>query len=256
MKVVILAGGFGSRLSEETVNIPKPMVRIGSMPIIWHIMKNFSKQGHKDFIICLGYKSEVVKKFFMDYHTLNSDITINLNSNDIKYHNYKSEDWKISLIDTGLNTLTGGRLKRVKDYVNNEPFLLTYGDGVSNVNLEKLIESHMKMKKICTVTSVKPPGRFGILNVNPDGLVSSFDEKRNVDSSLINGGFFVCEPSIFDLIEGDETSFEFTTLKDLAVNKQLNSCAHNGFWKPMDTLRDKNELNKLWESNLAPWKIW
>ena len=256
MKVVILAGGFGSRLSEETVNIPKPMVRIGSMPIIWHIMKNFSKQGHQDFVICLGYKSEVVKKFFIDYHTLNSDITIDLNKNNIKYHNYKSEDWKISLIDTGLNTLTGGRLKRIKDYVDNESFLLTYGDGVSNVNLEKLIESHKKMKKMCTVTSVEPPGRFGILNVNSDGLVSSFDEKRNIDSSLINGGFFVCEPSIFDLIKGDETSFEFTTLKDLAVNKQLNSYKHNGFWKPMDTLRDKNELNKLWESNLAPWKIW
>ena len=256
MKVVILAGGFGSRLSEETINIPKPMVRIGSMPIIWHIMKNFSHQGHKDFVICLGYKSEVIKKFFMDYHSLNSDITIDLNNNSIKYHNYNSEDWKISLIDTGHETMTGGRIKRIKDYVNNEPFLLTYGDGVSNVDLEKLIESHKKMKKTCTVTSVEPPGRFGILNVNPDGLVSSFDEKSNVDSSLINGGFFVCESTIFDLIEGDETSFEFTTLKELAVNKQLNSCKHHGFWKPMDTLRDKNELNKLWQSNLAPWKIW
>ena len=256
MKVVILAGGFGSRLSEETVNIPKPMVRIGSMPIIWHIMKNFSHQGYKDFVICLGYKSEVIKKFFLDYHSLNSNITIDLNNNSIKYHNYNSEDWKISLIDTGHETLTGGRIKRIKDYVNNEPFLLTYGDGVSDVNLEKLVKSHEKMKKTCTVTSVEPPGRFGILNINQEGLVSSFDEKSNLDSSLINGGFFVCEPTIFDLIDGDETSFEFTTLKELAVNEELNSCKHDGFWKPMDTLRDKNELNKLWESNLAPWKIW
>ena len=256
MKVVILAGGFGSRLSEETVNVPKPMVRIGSMPIIWHIMKNFSEQGYKDFVICLGYKSEIVKKFFIDYHSLSSNITIDLNNNNIKYHNYNSEDWKISLIDTGLDTLTGGRIKRIKDYINNEPFLLTYGDGVSNVNIEKLIDSHKKMKKTCTVTSVEPPGRFGILNISPDGLVSSFDEKRNVNNSLINGGFFVCEPKILDLIEGDKTSFEFTTLKKLAANKQLNSCKHNGFWKPMDTLRDKNELNELWESNLAPWKIW
>ena len=256
MKVVILAGGFGSRLSEETVNVPKPMVRIGSMPIIWHIMKNFSEQGYKDFVICLGYKSEIVKKFFIDYHSLSSNITIDLNNNNIKYHNYNSEDWKISLIDTGLDTLTGGRIKRIKDYINNEPFLLTYGDGVSNVNIEKLIDSHKKMKKTCTVTSVEPPGRFGILNISPDGLVSSLDEKRNVNNSLINGGFFVCEPKILDLIEGDKTSFEFTTLKKLAANKQLNSCKHNGFWKLMDTLRDKNELNELWESNLAPWKIW
>ena len=256
MKVVILAGGFGSRLSEETVSIPKPMVRIGSMPIIWHIMKIFSEQGYKDFVICLGYKSEVIKKFFIDYHSLNSDITIDLNKNDITYHNYDSEDWKISLIDTGLETQTGGRIKRIKDFINNETFLLTYGDGVSNVNLKKLIASHKKMKKICTVTSVEPPGRFGILNLKPDGLVSSFDEKKTINNSLINGGFFVCEPKIFDLIEGDETSFEFTTLKKLASNKQLNSCKHNDFWKPMDTLRDKNELNKLWESNSAPWKIW
>ena len=234
MKCIILAGGYGTRLTEETKIKPKPLVKIGNKPIIWHVMKIYSYFGINDFIVCLGYKGDLLKKEL----------------NKIK------EDWNITYVNTGLKTMTGGRLKRIKDYVNNEPFLLTYGDGVSNVNLEKLIESHMKMKKICTVTSVKPPGRFGILNVNPDGLVSSFDEKRNVDSSLINGGFFVCEPSIFDLIEGDETSFEFTTLKDLAVNKQLNSCAHNGFWKPMDTLRDKNELNKLWESNLAPWKIW
>tara|TARA_B100000575_G_C23143300_1_gene666114 strand:+ start:8857 stop:9633 length:777 start_codon:yes stop_codon:yes gene_type:complete len=256
MKVVILAGGFGSRLSEETINIPKPMVRIGSMPILWHIMKNFSEQGYKEFIICLGYKSEVIKKFFIDYHTLNSDLTIDLKRNDTIYHNYNLEDWKISLIDTGLNTLTGGRIKRIKDYVKGRSFLLTYGDGVSNVNIKKLIESHKKMKKICTVTSVVPPGRFGILNVDKDGLVSSFDEKRSIGGYLINGGFFVCEPTIFDLIEGDNTSFEFSTLKDLALNKQLNSCKHNGFWKPMDTLRDKNELNELWESNSAPWKTW
>ena len=205
MKLIILAGGKGERLKPITENIPKPMVRIGSMPIIWHIMKNFSEQGYKDFVICLGYKSEVIKKFFIDYHTLNSDLTIDLKRNDTIYHNYNLEDWKISLIDTGLNTLTGGRIKRIKDYVKDRPFLLTYGDGVSNVNLKKLIESHEKMKKICTVTSVEPPGRFGILNVDKDGIVLSFDEKRSVGNSLINGGFFVCEPSIFDLIEGDNT---------------------------------------------------
>ena len=209
-------------------------------------------------------KGEVYTEHYAKINYWN--VTIDLNkyflrgevqwTNDTIYHNSNLEDWKISLIDTGLNTLTGGRIKRIKDYVKDKPFMLTYGDGVSNVNLKKLIESHNKMKKICTVTSVEPPGRFGILNVDTKGLVLSFDEKRSVGGSLINGGFFVCEPTIFDLIEGDNTSFEFTTLKDLAIKKQLNSCKHNGFWKPMDTLRDKNELNELWESNSAPWKTW
>ncbi len=256
MKVVILAGGFGTRLSEETLRIPKPMVKIGNMPILWHIMKVFSSQGFNEFIICLGYKSEIIKEFFLNFHTLNSDFTINLNNNEINYQNVKSENWKVSLIDTGENTLTGGRILKIKDQIDNKKFLLTYGDGLGNINLNKLIDSHNTSNKICTVTAVSPPGRFGLLNIESDGKVSSFNEKPKNNNSHINGGFFICEPTIMKYIKNDNTSFEFSSLENLAKDKQLNSYKHDGFWKPMDTLRDKKELVNLWNSGKAPWKIW
>ena len=256
MKVVILAGGFGTRLSEETLRIPKPMVKIGNMPILWHIMKVFSEQGFNEFIICLGYKSEIIKEFFLNFHTLNSDFTINLSNNEITYQNVKSENWRVSLINTGENTLTGGRILKIKDHIDDKKFLLTYGDGLGDINLNKLIDSHNKSNKICTVTAVNPPGRFGLLNIESDGTVSSFNEKPKNNNSHINGGFFVCEPSIMNYIVNDNTSFEFSSLKNLAKDDQLNSYKHDGFWKPMDTLRDKKELVNLWNSEKAPWKLW
>jgi glucose-1-phosphate cytidylyltransferase len=256
MKVVILAGGYGTRLSEETEIKPKPMVEIGSKPILWHIMKIYSTYGFNDFIILLGYKGYVIKEYFANYFLHQSDVTINLGSGEIEVHNNHSEPWRVTLIDTGIDTMTGGRIKRAKKYIGDEPFLLTYGDGVGNINIKKLIEFHKKHKRILTITSVQPDGRFGALDIGDDNEVLEFKEKPKGDGGWINAGFFVCESGVFDYIKGDETIFEDEPLKKLAKDGQLYTYKHMGFWKPMDTLRDKRELNRLWNSNKAPWKIW
>lgn len=256
MKAVILAGGFGTRISEETLNKPKPMIDIGGKPIIWHIMNIYSYHGINDFILCCGYKGYQIKEYFANYHMHMSDMTVDLHSGDITYYNSKAEPWKITLIDTGLNTMTGGRLKRVKEYIGNETFMLTYGDGVADVDIEKLLEFHRLQGKIATVTAVQPDGRFGALNINYNGEVSTFIEKPMGDGGWINGGFFVLEPNVFDYLYDDNTVFEKEPLQNLAEESQLSAYKHKGFWKPMDTLRDKIELEKLWESNEAPWKIW
>lgn len=256
MKVVILAGGIGSRLSEETSLKPKPMVEIGDMPILWHIMKIYSYYGYNDFIICLGYKGYMLKEYFYNYFLHKSDVTINLKKNKVDFHKSESEPWKITLIDTGLQTMTGGRIKRIKDYVEGKSFMLTYGDGVSDIDINALHDNHIKSKKFCTVTAVPPPGRFGALNINSKGLVMSFEEKTEGKNSLINGGFFICENNVFDYIKDDDTIFEKEPLENLSKDGQLNSYSHNGFWRPMDTLRDKNQLSDLWTQNKAPWKLW
>lgn len=256
MKVVILAGGFGTRLSEETVVIPKPMVEIGGKPIIWHIMKIYSAYGFDDFIICLGYKGYVIKEYFLNYFYHTSDITVDLQSGKISIHNSYTENWRVTLVDTGLNTMTGGRVKRIKNFVGNETFMLTYGDGVSDVNLNDLLDYHKNHGKLATVTAVQPAGRFGTLTINETGLVSKFVEKPAGDGAWINGGFFVLEPQIFDYIEGDHTVWEREPLEKLAEEGNLVAYKHYGFWKAMDTLRDKMELEKIWQDGNAPWKIW
>lgn len=256
MKVVILAGGFGTRLSEETSLKPKPMVEIGEKPILWHIMKIYSHYGFNEFIICLGYKGYSIKEYFTNYYKHNSDMTVDLSNNSLEVHSNFAEPWKVTLIDTGLNTMTGGRVARIKEYTNNEPFLLTYGDGVSNVNIKELVAFHKQNGKSCTVTAVQPLGRFGALIMDGDSNVGSFEEKPQGDGNWINGGFFVCEQDVFDYIEGDDTIFERQPLENLASNNQLCAFKHTGFWKPMDMLRDKKELEKLWSSGQAPWKLW
>lgn len=256
MKVVILAGGLGTRLSEETVLKPKPMVEIGGMPILWHIMKIYSAYGYNDFIICLGYKGYIVKEYFVNYFLHKSDVTIDLKNNSVKVHESDAEPWTITLVDTGMNSMTGGRIKRIQNHVGNEPFLLTYGDGVSDVNIEELVKTHKNGGKLCTVTSVQPSGRFGALNLGEENKVNSFLEKPKGDGAWINGGFFVCEPKVFDYIAGDSTTFENEPMQNLAQDGQMLAYLHNGFWKPMDTLRDKIELESSWESNKAPWKNW
>ncbi|MBU3176432.1 glucose-1-phosphate cytidylyltransferase [Clostridium estertheticum] len=256
MYAVILAGGFGTRLSEETILKPKPMIDIGGRPIIWHLMNIYSHYGINDFVVCCGYKGYMIKEYFANYHAHMSDMTVDLHSGDIKYYNSKAEPWKITLIDTGLNTMTGGRLKRIKDYIGNETFMLTYGDGVSDVDINKLLEFHKSSGKIATVTAVQPAGRFGSLNINDNGQVGTFVEKPVGDGGWINGGFFALEPAVFDYLKDDSTVFEKEPLQNLAEEDQLSAYKHEGFWKPMDTLRDKYELEKLWESGRAPWKIW
>lgn len=256
MKVVILAGGLGTRLSEETVLRPKPMVEIGGMPILWHIMKIYSSYGYNDFVICLGYKGYVVKEYFANYFMHKSDITIDLKNNSVKVHESDVEPWTITLVDTGVNSMTGGRIKRIQKHIGNEPFLLTYGDGVSNVNIKDLVATHQKSGKLCTVTSVQPSGRFGALNLGTENQVDSFLEKPKGDGAWINGGFFVCQPEVFDYIEGDSTIFEKAPMERLAADGQMGAHLHDGFWKPMDTLRDKVELDESWESNKAAWKNW
>lgn len=255
MKVVILAGGFGTRLSEHTDSIPKPMVEIGGKPILWHIMKTYSHYGFNDFIICLGYKGHIIKEYFLNRFKYDSDITIDYSTNEIHTHNNISEPWKVSLIDTGINTLTGGRLKQIQKYIDNT-FLMTYGDGVSDININELIKQHNKHNKKITVTAVQPSGRFGGLEIENDVLVKSFVEKRRSDSPWINGGFFVCEPEVFDYIKGDNTIFESDVLEKIASENQLTSYKHKGFWECMDTLKDKNNLNSLWNNNQAEWKVW
>ena len=256
MKVVILAGGLGTRLSEETDLRPKPMVEIGGRPILWHIMKIYSSFGFNDFIICLGYKGYVIKEYFTNYFIHNSDLTISLKDNTIEVHNSKCEPWKVTLLDTGLNTQTGGRIKRVQRYIGNETFMATYGDGVGDINIEELLEFHKKHGKYATVTAVQPSGRFGALNIDDKNLVLNFEEKPKGDKAWINGGFFVLEPEIFNYIKGDDTMWEREPLENLAKDGQLVAYKHYGFWKPMDTLRDKRELEELWNSGKPPWKVW
>jgi len=256
MKVVVLAGGFGTRLSEETDLKPKPMVEIGGHPIIWHILKIYSHYGFNDFIICLGYKGYMIKEYFANYFLHNSDVSIDLAKNKIEVINCHSESWKVTLIDTGFNTMTGGRIKRIKSYIGDETFMLTYGDGVADVNIDKLVRFHKNHGKYATVTAVQPSGKFGALTIVKDNEVASFIEKPAGDGSWVNGGFFVLEPQIFDYIKGDEPYWEREPLENLAKENQLVAYKHAGFWKPMDVLRDKRELEEMWNKGAAPWKSW
>ncbi|XME02987.1 glucose-1-phosphate cytidylyltransferase [Lachnospiraceae bacterium C1.1] len=256
MKVVILAGGLGTRISEESHLRPKPMIEIGGHPILWHIMKEYSHFGYNEFIICLGYKQHMVKEFFADYYLYASDVTFDLTTNNMEVHNNSSEPWKVTLVDTGLHTMTGGRVKRVKDYIGDETFMLTYGDGVADVDINALVDFHKKSGKIGTLTAISIDQRFGVLDVREDNLVHEFAEKQEKDSSVVNGGYMVFEPEIFDYIEGDKTVFEKEPLQRLSAEGQLSAFLHNGFWKCMDTQREKEQLEKLWESGQAPWKVW
>jgi glucose-1-phosphate cytidylyltransferase len=257
MKAVILAGGFGTRLSEETAVRPKPMVDVGEQPILWHIMKIYSAHGINDFIICCGYKGEVIKQYFAEYRRLRSDVTFDFRADSETVLRNHCEPWTVTLIDTGLNTMTGGRLKRVQDYVGDETFCLTYGDGVSNVDLGALIDFHESQGTLATLTAIQPPGRFGVFNLqNGDGRIARFREKPNGQSAWINGGFFVLEPGVFSYIDGDDTVWEQEPLERLAKDEQLSAYRHEGFWQPMDTLRDKNLLEDLWHSENPPWKTW
>lgn len=256
MKVVILAGGLGTRISEETDLRPKPMLEIGGKPIIWHIMKIYSHYGFNDFIILLGYKGYVIKEYFTNYFLYQSDITIDLATSQMEVHSITSEPWKVALIDTGNDTMTGGRIKRAKKQIGNDTFMLTYGDGVGNINIESLLEFHKCHKKTITMTSVQPEGRFGSINVSDNDRVDKFIEKPAGDKLWINGGFFVCEPKIFSYIKNDKTIFEQTPLKKLARDGELYAYKHRGFWMCMDTLRDKIKLNEIWDEKKAPWKVW
>jgi len=257
MKVLLLAGGFGTRLSEETQNMPKPMIPIGGKPILWHIMKIYSHYGFNEFIVLLGYKSYVIKEYFANYFLHQSDVTIDVKNNIVEVHNTSSEPWKITLVDTGLHTMTGGRLKRVEKYLNGEKFMLTYGDGVADIDINALLKTHEEHGKAITMTAVQPDGRFGSLKFNGDKQIESFKEKPKGDGSWINGGFFVCESKVFDYInDGDSTVFEKTPLQNLAKDGELFSYKHFGFWRPMDTLRDNKMLNELWDNNKASWKLW
>lgn len=256
MKVLILAGGLGSRLSEETAVKPKPMVEIGGKPVLWHIMKIYSSFGFNDFVILCGYKGYMIKSYFANYYRHNADMTVDMANNTIEYHKNHAEPWKVTLVDTGVDTMTGGRIKRVQDYVGNEPFMLTYGDGVSDVDIKKLVNFHQAHGKFITMTSVLPEGRFGALNIDGALKVNSFQEKPKGDGTWINGGFFVCQPEVFNYIDEDSTIFEKEPLEKLASDSQLYTYQHHGFWKPMDTLRDKNQLEDMIANNIAPWIKW
>lgn len=255
MKAVILAGGLGTRISEETQVIPKPMILIGGKPVLWHIMKIYSHYGINDFIICLGYKGYAIKEYFANYFLHTSDVTFNMRTNEMEVHQNHAEPWRVTLVDTGENTMTGGRLKRVQPYVAGETFCFTYGDGLSDVNIDELISFHKEKGRWATVTSVQPPGRFGAIEKQEDRIVS-FKEKPQGDGSWINGGYFILEPQIFNLIEDDATVWEQQPIEGLASRGQLTAYTHNGFWHPMDTLRDKLKLEELWNSNSAPWRTW
>ena len=256
MKVVILAGGFGSRISEESHLKPKPMVNIGQYPILWHIMKEYSHYGFNEFIICLGYKGEVIKEYFANYFLHSSDVTFDLEKNEMQIHHTKTEPWKVTLVDTGLHTMTGGRVKRIKDYIGNETFMLTYGDAVSDIDIKKLLSFHKKQGKIATLTAVNRTQTFGILSINDKNEVTTFREKNDKDSVVINGGYMVLEPEIFNYISGDDTIFEKYPLEQLTKERQLSAYKHKGYWQCMDTLREKNLLEGLWNENKAPWKVW
>lgn len=256
MKVVLLAGGFGTRISEESHLKPKPMIEIGEKPILWHIMKQYSFYGFNDFIICAGYKQNVIKEWFANYYLHNSDVTFDFSSgNEMTIHTNVAEPWRVTIVDTGLNTMTGGRIKRVKPYINNETFMVTYGDGVSNINLKELLEFHRHEKCIGTMSAVQPEGRFGVLEIE-NGKVSAFREKSKDDTGWINCGFMVFEPQVMDYIEGDQTIFERYPLEKLASERQLSVYKHSGFWQCMDTMRDKEKLENLWAGHQAPWKVW
>ncbi len=255
MKVVILAGGLGSRISEESHLRPKPMIEIGGLPILWHIMKIHSHYGLTDFIICCGYKGYMIKEYFANYYVHRSDVTFDLSDNSVKVHHAKAEPWKVTLVDTGEDTMTGGRLKRIQSYVGREDFCMTYGDGVADVNLKQLIDFHKAHKKKATLTAVVPPGRFGALEIKSE-MVTQFREKPMGDGARINGGFFVLNPSVLDLIPGDSSIWERQPLEQLTAQGQLAAYSHDGFWQAMDTLRDKELLENLWKSGKAPWKVW
>lgn len=257
MKVVILAGGFGTRLSEETDIKPKPMVEIGGKPILWHIMKIYSSFGFNEFVICLGYKGYTIKEYFAHYFIHNSDVTFDFsNNNERIIHTHNAEPWKVTLVDTGINTMTGGRVKRVQPYIGDEPFMLTYGDGVANININEVLKFHKSHGKAITMSSSQPDGRFGAIDIE-DNKVTSFLEKPKGDGTWINIGFFVCEPKVFEYInDGDATIFEKAPLENLAKDEEMYAYKHRGFWKPMDTLRDKIELQRLWDTGTAPWKLW
>ena len=254
MKAVILAGGLGTRIAEESDSKPKPMVEVGGRPLLWHIMKSYSQHGVNEFIICLGYKGYVIKEFFFNYYRHTSDLEIDLKTGEHHILNSKSEDWKVTLVDTGTDTMTGGRLKRVARYLDKETFCLTYGDGLSDIDITAELAFHRANNKLATVAAVQPPGRFGILNMDAKGHVSSFEEKPSDEIGWINGGFFVLEPKVIGYIEGDATSWEREPLKKLAQDGQLAAFQHTGFWQPCDTLRDKRELESLWDSDKAPWR--
>ena len=257
MKAVILAGGFGTRLSEATHSIPKPMVEIGGKPILWHIMKTYSFYNINEFIICCGYKGYIIKEYFANYFRHNCDLTVDLLNNSVEIHDNYSEPWKVTLIDTGLNTMTGGRVKRIQKYVGGERFLLTYGDGITDQNITETIEFHEASGKKLTVTAYKPSGKFGALKIDETGVVNSFLEKPSGDGNWINAGYFICEEQVFDYIkEGDNTVFEKSPLENLANDGKMAAFKHSGFWKPMDTLRDNIELNEMWKNRKAPWKKW
>jgi len=255
MKVVILAGGMGTRLSEETQTRPKPMAEIGGKPILWHIMKIYSAYGYHDFIICLGYKGYMIKEYFANYFLHTSDVTFDMSQNRMEVHQQYSEPWKVTLVDTGENTMTGGRLKRIKDYLNGENFCFTYGDGVSDVNIKEVLDLHEREGRLATVTAVQPQGRFGVIEFESN-RVSKFEEKPQCDAPWVNGGFFVLSPKVIDYIEDDSTIWEQYPMRQLVAEGQQSVYFHQGFWQPMDTLREKNLLEDLWQSGNAPWKVW
>lgn len=256
MKVVILAGGLGTRLSEETLIRPKPMVEIGEKPILWHIMKIYSHFGFHDFVVCLGYKGYVIKEYFANYFLHMSDVTFDLAHNSMIIHRNHAEPWNVTLVDSGFDSMTGGRIKRIQKYIGNEAFMLTYGDGVADVNVEELVAFHRAHGRRATITCTQPAGRFGALDLNEQHQVVAFQEKPAGDGGWVNGGFFVLNPEVFDYLAGDETIWERDPLERLAKDDQLMAYRHRGFWQPMDTLRDKNYLEELWRTHTAPWKLW
>lgn len=258
MKVVILAGGFGTRISEESHLRPKPMIEIGGKPILWHIMKGFSHYGYNEFIICCGYKQQMIKEYFADYYLYNSDVTFDFGAeNNMIIHSNVAEPWRVTLVDTGLNTMTGGRIKRIQKYVGDEPFMMTYGDGVSDININKLVEFHKEKGQLATLTAVHVGQRFGVLDIDKDTRnIRAFREKSQADGSRISAGYMVLEPEVFDYIDGDETVFEKEPLERLVADGQLNAYKHNGYWQCMDTQREKEQLERLWNSGEAPWKVW
>lgn len=257
MKVAILAGGFGTRISEESHLRPKPMIEIGERPILWHIMKEYYQCGFDEFIICGGYKQHMIKQWFSDYFLINSDVTFDFTSNkEIEVHSNRSEKWKVTVVDTGLETMTGGRIKRIQKYVANEPFMMTYGDGVSNIDIKDLLKFHQSNQAIVTLTAAKIQQRFGVLSIDEDSTITSFREKLDNDAQRVNAGYMVLEPEIFDYIAGDDVFFEKEPLETLARENKLAAYRFDGFWQPMDTLRDKEKLEELWKSGNAPWKTW
>lgn len=257
MKAVLLAGGFGTRISEESQFKPKPMIEIGGMPILWHIMKLYSEYGINEFIICAGYKQHVIKKWFADYFLHTSDVTFDFTQGDkMIVHNKRAEKWKVTVVDTGLNTMTGGRLKRVRDFIGDETFCMTYGDGVADIDIAKLIDYHKSHGKLATMSAVKPDSRFGVLDLSSSNVVKAFREKNTADSGYINAGYMVLEPQVLDYVSDDTVMFERYPMEMLAQNDELVCFKHEGFWQCMDTLRDKQKLENLWEENIAPWKVW